>query len=69
VRFTLPRPEPVALQVFNVAGQRVRTLIAAQLPAGAHAAMFSGRDLPAGLYFLQLMVGHTQMTRSVILLR
>jgi hypothetical protein len=69
VRFTLPRPEPVSLQVFNVNGQRVRTLIDAQLPAGSHAAMFSGRELPAGLYFLQLRVGATQMTRSVILIK
>jgi hypothetical protein len=69
VRFTLPRAEPVTLQVFNVNGQRIRTLIDAQLPAGSHAAMFSGRDLPAGLYFLQLRVGATQMTRSAILIR
>src|SRR5262249_802079 len=49
VRFTLPRPEHVRLQVFNVAGQRVRSLIDAQLPAGAQSAMFTARDLPAGL--------------------
>jgi hypothetical protein len=69
VRFTLPRAEPVTLQVFNVNGQRVRSLIDAQLPAGSHAAMFSGRELPTGLYFLQLKVGAAQMTRSVILIK
>ena len=69
VRFTLPRAERVSLQVFNVAGQRVRSLIDAQLPAGAHSAMFAARDLPPGLYYLQLRVGRAEMTRSVILLR
>jgi hypothetical protein len=68
VRFVLPRAEHVTLDVFNVAGQRVRTLIDAQLPGGAHGAMFSGHELSAGLYFLQLKVGRVQMTRSVILL-
>jgi hypothetical protein len=52
-----------------VNGQRVRSLIDAQLPAGSHAAMFSAKELPAGLYFLQLRVGAAQMTRSVILIK
>ncbi|TMQ69078.1 MAG: T9SS type A sorting domain-containing protein [Candidatus Eisenbacteria bacterium] len=69
VRFTLPRPERVHLQVFNVTGQRVRSLIDAQLPAGDHSAMFTARDLSPGLYFLQLEVGRAKMSRSVILLR
>lgn len=69
VRFALPQAERVTLEVFNVSGQRVRTLMDAQLPAGAHGAMFSGRGLPAGLYFLRLKVGRAEMTRSTILLR
>lgn len=69
VRFTLPRGEHVELQVFNVAGQRVRSLIDAQMPAGAHSAMFAAQDLAAGLYFMRLRVGRTEMTHSVILLK
>jgi len=69
VRFTLPRSERVSLHAYNVAGQLVRSLIDAQLPAGSHSALFAGHDLPAGLYYLTLRVGKTHMTRSVILLR
>jgi hypothetical protein len=69
VRFTIPASERVTLRVFNVAGQLVRTLIDAHLPPGGHSALFVGRDLPAGLYFLDLRVGSAQMTRSVILIR
>ena len=69
VRFTLPQSERVTLRVYNVAGQMVRTLIDAALPAGAHSAMFAARDLPAGLYFFSLHVGRSQMTRSAILLQ
>lgn len=69
VRFTLPRSEHVTLRAYNVAGQLARSLIDAQLPAGSHSALFSSHELPAGLYFLTLKVGKTQMTRSVILLR
>jgi hypothetical protein len=69
VRFALPHAEHVQLQVFNVAGQRVKSLIDAQMPAGAHSAMFAAQELPAGLYFLRLRVGAGEMTRSVILLK
>ncbi|HET9327599.1 MAG TPA: M43 family zinc metalloprotease [Candidatus Eisenbacteria bacterium] len=69
VRFTLPRADRVQLQVFNVAGQRVRSLIDAQMPAGAHSAMFAAQDLTAGVYFVRLRVGRTEMKRSVILLK
>ena len=69
VRFTLPRGERVTLKAYNVAGQIVRSMIDAQLPAGSHSVLFAARELPAGLYFLSLKVGKTQMTRSVILLR
>ena len=69
VRFTLPQSEHVALRAYNVAGQLVRSLIDAQLPAGSHSALLAAHDLPAGMYYLTLKVGKTQMTRSVILLR
>ena len=69
MRFTLPRGERVTLKAYNVAGQIVRSMIDAQLPAGSHSVLFAARELPAGLYFLSLKVGKTQMTRSVILLR
>ena len=69
VRFTLPQSDHVSLRAYNVAGQVVRTLIDAQLPAGSHSALFLALDLPAGLYYLDLRVGKTRMTRSVILVR
>ena len=69
ISFTLPGSERVMLRVYNLAGQLVRTLIDAQLPPGAHSAMFSSHDLPSGMYYLSLRVGRAQMSRSVILVR
>jgi hypothetical protein len=69
IRFTLPRSEHVSLRIYSLAGQLVRTLMDAQLPAGAHSALFSGRDLPSGTYYLALRVGKALMTRSAVLVR
>ena len=69
IRFALPSAARVTLKVFNVTGQLVQTLMDAQLPAGEHSAMFTGRSLPSGAYFLSLQVGDLRRNRTVILVR
>ncbi len=65
----MPRSERVSLKVYSLAGQLVRTLMDAQLPAGSHSALFTGRELPSGTYYLALRVGKALMTRSAVLVR
>ncbi len=69
IRFALPSASRVTLRVFNVSGQLVQTLMDATLPAGEHSAMFTGRSLPSGAYFLSLQVGELRMNRTVVLVR
>ena len=62
VAYQLPALGPARLAVYNVAGQRVRTLADAVLPAGSHAASWDGRDdrgvrVSAGVYFCRLSAG------------
>ncbi len=59
VRFSLAQAGHATLEVFDVAGRRVRTLIDASWEAGEHAVPWDGTDdrggrLGAGLYWLQL---------------
>jgi hypothetical protein len=54
--YTLPGPAAVRIDVYDVAGRLVRSLLRAERPAGAHALTFDGcdgqgRPLDAGLYF------------------
>ena len=42
--FSLSKPGYVRVDVFNVAGRRLSTLISAQLPAGRHELSWDGRD-------------------------
>ena len=69
IRFTLPSEAHVTLRVYDVAGKQVRSLVDAQLPSGDHSALFSGRDLHAGIYFAVLRVGTMQVSRSIVLAR
>ena len=59
VPFALPRRSIVSLQVYDAAGSLVRTLTAAELPAGFHHALWDGNDdrglrVERGMYFCRL---------------
>lgn len=59
VRFSLERPGPVELEVLDVSGRQVATLLADTLPAGDHQLSWTGRDaygapVASGLYFVRL---------------
>jgi hypothetical protein len=61
VRFDLPQPGEVVLDLYDVAGRRVRRLAAAPYPAGTHHLAWdgtgeTGRPLTAGLYFVRLLL-------------
>ncbi|MBL7032611.1 MAG: T9SS type A sorting domain-containing protein [Candidatus Delongbacteria bacterium] len=57
ISFRLLRDLPVRLDIFNVLGVRVTTLINEQLPAGYHQAVFDASDHPSGVYFCHLRGG------------
>ena len=63
IRFALARESQVRLEVFDVVGQRVRTLVGEQLPSGMHQAVWDGRGengalVSSGVYFYRLQALH-----------
>jgi hypothetical protein len=56
IRYRLPRPSLVNLQVFNVAGQLVANLAGELKEAGEHAMQWQPGDLPSGVYFYRMQV-------------
>ena len=66
IRFVVPEAGPVRLVLFDAAGRRVRTIVDAMLPAGAHAEPWDGRNdqgtsLGTGIYFMRM-----ESRRSVV---
>ena len=62
IRFELPWDCPARLEVFDVLGQRVVTLVAGTLPRGVHEAVWNGRNetgtpVSSGLYLYRLQAG------------
>jgi len=71
VRFQLPRASEVKIVAYDVSGRAVRTLVDARMPAGQQQASWDfrddeGRELPAGVYLVQMRAGAESVTRRVI---
>lgn len=74
IKFTLPQQAEVKLQIFNLNGQVVRTLVNTQLPAGAHERRWNARDefgrrVASGIYLYRLQVGPNVLTGNMQLLK
>lgn len=68
--FALPRAAGVSLEIFDVAGRRVRTLARGAAAAGEHAHRWDGRDaggraVGAGLYLARLVVDGETLSRRI----
>ena len=72
IPYQLPVPAPVRLEVFNVLGQRVTTLVDGEQEAGAYRARWDGTDAAgraaaAGVYFYRLTVAGAHWTGKMVL--
>jgi hypothetical protein len=74
IRYDLPAAEQVRLDVFDVAGRRVRTLVDARVEPGSHTVVWSGHDqeghrVASGVYVYRLRAGSFVATRRMVLLK
>jgi hypothetical protein len=74
LRFGLPRATGVQIQVFDVQGRRVKTLVNTTKPAGWHAVHWDATDergnaVGSGLYFLRMRAEGRTFEQRLTLLR
>jgi len=75
ISFSLDEAAPVTLEIFDLAGHRVRSLAAGQtFSAGSHDLTWHGRDeggrpSSSGVYFLRLTAGDQSRLQRVTLAR
>lgn len=68
IRYDLPRPATVRIEIFDIIGRQVRALTAEQ-PAGTHNTKVVVADLPAGSYFYRVDTGSTAAVRPLTVMR
>lgn len=74
IGYTIDNDSDVELNVYDVAGRLVRTLVRASQGAGSYEARWDGRDtagqpVASGMYFYRLKAGDFSQTRRMVVLR
>ena len=69
IKFELQIGSDVTLEVFDVSGRKVATLVNTRLNAGQHFAVFDASTLSSGVYFYRLRAGNMMMTKSMTLIK
>ncbi len=74
ISYSLPRREHVRIQVYDVNGRLVRSLVDEERGAQAHVATWDGRDsggreVSSGVYFIRFEAGAKVFTQRSVVLR
>lgn len=69
IAFTLPEALPVQIAVYNIAGQRIATLVNETMRAGRHSVTFDATSLTSGVYFYQMQAGPYQDIRKMAVVK
>jgi aminopeptidase N len=71
IGFTIPVDisENVSLQVFDINGRLIKTLLHDNVKSGYHEIAWDATELPSGMYFVKLNSGKISLTEKMILLK
>jgi len=69
INYTVPLVQHITINVYNVLGQLVRTLVNEEVPAGKHSIQFDAAGLSSGVYYYRVETGSTALTNSMLLLK
>lgn len=69
IDFTLTNATKVTIDVYNVLGEKVRTLINKKMGSGSHTVVFDGSSLSSGIYFYKLNSGNSSITKKMVLMK
>ena len=69
IRFSIPASSDVQLNVFDMLGRQVASLVHGLLPAGEHEVIFNASDLGSGIYLYSITTGSQKVTRTMTLVK
>ena len=75
ISFSIPKESTVELYIYNIKGQKIKTLVSDQFTVGQHSIIWNGDDdfgnsISSGVYLYKLNVnGKTELVRKCLLLK
>ncbi|MBC8414870.1 MAG: T9SS type A sorting domain-containing protein [Candidatus Cloacimonetes bacterium] len=74
IAYSLPEDSQISISIYNIKGQKVKTLVTGTQPAGSYNVSWegkdeSGKDVTSGIYFYKLKTKNNEITRKMLLLK
>jgi len=69
IRYAVPQPSQVKLEVYNSLGQKVADLVNEQKEAGQYVVAFDASQLPSGIYIYRINAGSYQKVMKMMLMK
>jgi hypothetical protein len=69
IKYDLPQNVPVKLQVFDLGGRLVQTLVDEEKPAGHYTIVWDTLNISSGIYFYRLQAGEFTSVQKCIKLK
>jgi len=69
ITYSIPKESKVSLEVFNVLGQKVATLVNNSQAAGSYSVNFNASKLSSGLYIYRLVTSEFTTSRKMMLMK
>ena len=74
IKFDLPEPVPVVLNIFDITGRKIHTLVNNSMEAGSHQVVWNGQDdygnqVASGVHLYRIQAGSFTAVNKMMLLR
>jgi subtilisin-like proprotein convertase family protein len=74
IKLAIPKPSQIRLEVYDICGRKVKTLISGSVEAGYQRIIWDGTGLggekaASGIYLIRLAAGERQFTRKAVILK
>ncbi|MDA3813033.1 MAG: T9SS type A sorting domain-containing protein [Candidatus Cloacimonetes bacterium] len=74
ISFSLPSEEDIVLTIYNIKGQKVKTLYSGTADKGEHTVIWEGKDtnnklVSSGIYFYKLKTNNEELTRKMLMMK
>jgi len=74
ISFSLPKEKKIELTIYNIKGQKVKTLYSGLAEEGKHTMVWEGKDtndksVSSGIYLYRLKTDNKELTRKMLMLK
>jgi titin len=69
IRFGVPRAAQVTIEIFDILGRKMATLINGTMPPGIHTVVWDCSACPSGMYIIRMNTGERVLLRKTLLMK